>query len=206
MNANTYALFAIAFVMGAGSALFGERLLTSSASNADSEQAVVKEAPAVKTPSKPNWPYLPTASLNNPIGSSLSETVADNSPQQKNIDSECDPSGQQVEITAWHNQETFYPDQSGELDSSLEDERYAFATDIEERERQRELQIEILASEEANSLHAPPPSDYEMSAEEQDALELETIDETMSASTPDEDTFLQQILEEENPDDLTFSQ
>jgi hypothetical protein len=196
MNFNTHGLLVVAFAMGSGSALMVERLMISSPDDVNKEQIVVAEITAEQISPKPAWPYLVTSSDDNADRSSSEVITAGESDQPTSTAStaECEPSGQQKGDDA---QEYSYLAEGDELDPALQEERYAFEATAQDQEEQRILEEANLAREEETSLYDPPPDSFEMSAEEQGAMEHDSVNESMADATVEEDPFLQQVLENE---------
>ena len=72
----------------------------------------------------------------------------------------------------------------------------AFAK-AQEREEERLFQEDILAMEEEENLYSLPANGYELSAEEQDALEREITQDSVAALETEDEFFQQQILDNE---------
>lgn len=197
MNLNTHGLLFVVFVMGAVSTLIAERLLLYSPEDIREVQIEVETTPTEEIATKPSWQFPVTSSDDNLDRSSSGAVTAvdSNQPPRATSASECVPASQQEKSV----QQDYNQAEGGELDPALQEERYAFDVASQEREHHHILQEAILTMEEETNLYEPPPDDYEMSAEEQDALENDSMKHPMSsADTAEEEQFLQQALENES--------
>lgn len=196
MNLNTYGLLFVVFAMGAGSALIAERLLISSPEEMRGGQIAVEEISTEAIAPKPSWPFPVTSSDDNLDRSSSGAVTAGISDQPPSVASasEYTPASQQEKSVQQH----YNLADGDELDPALQEERYAFDAASQEREHHHILQEAILTMEEETNLYEPPPDDYEMSPEEQVALENDSMNHPMSADTAEEELFLQQVLEDES--------
>lgn len=207
MSLRTHTLVAIAFAMGAGTTVIVEKLLAPSQGDVTARQSRVEETVTTHASREAGWSMPAIASGNSLDTSSSGGSGVNESDRISNatFDVKCEPSDQWESAVAGSDQDDSFVDEAVVLDPALQEERYASADVAYEREEMRLFQESILAGEEEASLYALPPVNYVISAEEQDALERESVTASIAAgSVAEDEQYQQQVLENETRIDALY--
>ncbi|MCU7923169.1 MAG: hypothetical protein KZQ88_10805 [Candidatus Thiodiazotropha sp. (ex Dulcina madagascariensis)] len=207
MALNTHTLVAISFAMGAGAAVITMELIGYPEGDAGAGLVRVEATAVNPVNREPVHPVHKLAPSNTPSPFSSKGVTAAKSDQIAStpVVSEC------AVIAQWDNggygrdRENVLLADLDALDPALLEERDPFAITYE-REQERLFQEEILAMEEEENLYGLPPSDYELSADEQDALEQDSVNDSVSVLDAEDAFFQQQILDNEAELDAEFGE
>ncbi len=205
MALNTHALVAISFAMGAGTAVIISELLSHPEGDAGAELARVESTASNRVIHEQVRSVRIRLPSDNPRLSSPEGAAVDRSDRiaSKSSVSECAGADQRDKGKHGRDRQNAFMAEVDALDPALQDEWDASATAYE-REEERFFQEDILAMEEEENLYGMPPSDYEISAEEQDALERDSVSDLVAALDTEDESFQQQILDNEAGIDAEF--
>jgi hypothetical protein len=205
MALKTQTLVAISFAMGAGTAVITSELLGHSEGDAGAGLARVETTASNRVIHEQVRSVRIRLPSDNPRLSSPEGAAVDQSDRIANTSSvsECAGADQRDNGEHGRDRQNVFLAEVDALDLALRDEWDASDTTYE-REEERFFQEDILAMEEEENLYGLPPSDYEISAEEQDALERDSVSDSVATLATADESFQQQILDNESEIDAAF--
>ena len=197
MVLNKTALVLVAFLMGAGSTLLMEMSLTSPQSNARIGSASVeRKVPKPLSAETGSLTSISSAVEGSGSLASRGESDSSNRVAYTASDTSCECVDKQDAGLGGSDQGQSVAVDVDMIDPTLEEERYDDVAKYR-REEMRNFQESVMANETETNLYEPPAEMANLTLEEQETIERDSMDESIARSDLD-DVLFRQVLQNED--------